>query len=110
MAVLWLSQQLVCFHGLAAQQDNERPEQAIGHTTSVKRLAAIIAVVPGRLMKRDLLFVAERLTAMLNKNYLPALARQHSIKPAKESDSIAKLFTTYLRRVKRASWEVWWWS
>jgi ParB family transcriptional regulator, chromosome partitioning protein len=83
-----------------AQQDKERREQAIGYTTSVRTLAAITAAVPVRLMKRDLLFVAERLTAMLNENHLTALARQHSIKPAKEGDSIAKLFTAYLRRVE----------
>ena len=85
-----------------AQQDKERREQAIGYTTSVRTLAAITAAVPVRLMKRDLLFVAERLTAMLNENHLAALARQHGIKPAKESDSIAKLFTAYLRRVEES--------
>jgi ParB family transcriptional regulator, chromosome partitioning protein len=85
-----------------AQQDKERREQAIGYTTSVRTLAAITAAVPVRLMKRDLLFVAERLTAMLNDNHLIALARQHGIKPAKEGDSIPKLFTTYMRRVEES--------
>jgi len=83
-----------------AQQDKERREQAIGYATSVRTLGAITAAVPVRLMKRDLLFVAERLAAMLSENHLTALARQHGIKPAKESDSIAKLFTAYLRRVE----------
>jgi len=69
---------------------------------SVRTLAAITAAVPVRLMKRDLLFVAERLTAMLNDNHLIALARQHGIKPAKEGDSIPKLFTAYLRRVEES--------
>jgi ParB family chromosome partitioning protein len=85
-----------------AQQDKERREQAIGYTTSVRTLAAITAAVPVRLMKRDLLFVAERLTAMLNDNHLIALARQHGIKPAKEGDSIPKLFTAYMRRVEES--------
>jgi ParB family chromosome partitioning protein len=85
-----------------AQQDKERRETAIGYTTSVRTLAAITAAVPVRLMKRDLLFVAERLTTMLNENHLTALARQHGIKPAKETDSIAKLFTAYLRRVEES--------
>jgi len=83
-----------------AQQDKERREQAIGYTTSVRTLAAITSAVPVRLMKRDLLFVAERLTTLLNESHLTALARQHGVKPAKESDSIAKLFTAYLRRVE----------
>ena len=69
---------------------------------SVRTLAAITAAVPVRLMKRDLLFVAERLTAMLNDNHLIALARQHGIKPAKEGDSIPKLFTAYMRRVEES--------
>jgi ParB family chromosome partitioning protein len=85
-----------------AQQDKERREQAIGYTTSVRTLAAITAAVPVRLMKRDLLFVAERLTAMLNDNHLIALARQHGIKPAKEGDSIPKLFTAYMRRLEES--------
>jgi ParB family chromosome partitioning protein len=85
-----------------AQQDKERREQVIGYTTSVRMLAAITAAVPVRLMKRDLLFVAERLTAMLNENHLIALARQHGIKPAKEGDSTPKLFTAYLRRVEES--------
>ncbi len=49
-------------------------------------------------MKRDLLFVVERLTSLLDENRLAVVARQHGIKKAKDSDSIAKLFCAYLRR------------
>lgn len=49
-------------------------------------LAAITAVVPVRLMKRDLLSVAERLTAMVDEPRMEIVARQHSIKKTKDRD------------------------
>ncbi len=49
-------------------------------------------------MKRDLLFVAERLVNLLDENRAAILARQHGIKKAKENESIGKLFTSFLRR------------
>ena len=55
-----------------------------------------------RLLKRDLLFVAERLTALLNENHLIALARQHGIKSTKDGDSVPKLFNAYLRRAEES--------
>ncbi|MGB8479111.1 MAG: hypothetical protein WCE63_09745 [Acidobacteriaceae bacterium] len=44
-----------------AAQEKQRREEAIANTTGIRVLAAISAAVPVRLMKRDLLFVAERL-------------------------------------------------
>jgi hypothetical protein len=61
-------------------------------------LAAIAAAVPVRLMKRDLLFVTERLAGLVDERRLDIVARQRSIKREKDSDSIAKLFAAYLRR------------
>ena len=81
-----------------AQQEKERREQAIGYATSARTLAAITAAVPVRLMKRDLLFIVERLASLLDENRLAILARQCGIKKAKDSDSIGKLFVAYLRR------------
>lgn len=49
-------------------------------------------------MKRDLLFVAERLAGMLDENRLSLIARQHGIKKANENESIGKLFSAFLRR------------
>jgi ParB family transcriptional regulator, chromosome partitioning protein len=49
-------------------------------------------------MKRDLLFVADRLVNLLDENRAAILARQHGIKKAKENDSTAKLFAAFLRR------------
>jgi ParB family chromosome partitioning protein len=51
-------------------------------------------------MKRDLLFVVERLAGLVDERRLEIVARQHSIKREKDSDSIAKLFSAYLRRAE----------
>jgi ParB family chromosome partitioning protein len=85
-----------------AEQEKQRREQAIANLTGIRVLAAIAAAVPVRLMKRDLLFVAERLTLLLDENRLTMLTRHHGIKKAKDSDSIGKLFTAYLRRAEES--------
>ena len=66
--------------------------------TGICVLVAIAAAVPVRLMKRDLLFVTERLAAMVDERRLEIVARQRGTKREKDSDSIAKLFGAYLRR------------
>jgi ParB family chromosome partitioning protein len=85
-----------------AQQEKQRREEAIANTTGIRVLAAIAEAVPVRLMKRDLLFVAERLAALLDENRLAILARQRGIKKAKDSDSIGKLFAAFLRRAEES--------
>jgi ParB family chromosome partitioning protein len=85
-----------------AEQEKQRREQAIANTIGIRTLAAISAAVPVRLMKRDLLFVVERLASLLDDNRLAVVARQHGIKKAKDSDSIAKLFAAYLRRAEES--------
>jgi ParB family chromosome partitioning protein len=64
----------------------------------VRVLAAIADAVPVRLMKHDLLFVVERLAGLVDERRLEVVARQHGIKREKDSDSIAKLFASCLRR------------
>jgi ParB family chromosome partitioning protein len=86
-----------------ADQEKQRKEQAIANATGIRILAAITAAVPVRLMKRDLLFVVERLAALLDENRLAVVARQHGIKKVKDSDSIAKLFAAYLRRAEESA-------
>ncbi len=81
-----------------AEQEKERREAAIANTASIRVFEAIAAAVPVRLMKRDLLFVAERLVSLMDENRLVAVARQHGIKKAKDNDSMSKLFVAYLRR------------
>ena len=85
-----------------AAQEKQQREEAIVNTTGIRILAAIAAAVPVRLMKRDLLFVVERLAGMVDERRLEIVARQHSIKREKDSDSIAKLFAAYLRRAEES--------
>jgi ParB family chromosome partitioning protein len=86
-----------------AEQEKQRKETAIANTTGIRILAAITAAVPVRLMKRDLLFVVERLASLLDENRLAVVARQHGIKKAKDGDSIGKLFAAYLRRAEESA-------
>lgn len=81
-----------------ADQERQRKEEAIANTTGIPILAAIAEAVPVWLMKRDLLFVVERVALLLDENRLAIVARHHGIKKVKDSDSIAKLFAAYLRR------------
>ena len=81
-----------------AEQEKRRREEAIANATGLRVLSAIGNAVPVRLMKRDLLFVADRLTNLLDENRCAILAKQHGIKKAKDNDSIGKLFAAFLRR------------
>jgi ParB family chromosome partitioning protein len=83
---------------MKAAQEKQHREEAIANTTGIRVLAAIAEAVPVRLMKRDLLFVAERLAGLVDEQRLEIVARQRGIKWEKGSDSLAKLFASYLRR------------
>ena len=49
-------------------------------------------------MKRDLLFVIEKLTSLMDENRLAMLARQHGIRQKRDEGGIAKTFAAFLRR------------
>jgi len=86
-----------------AEEQKRRREEALAQATGLRTLAAVVAAVPVRLMKRDLLFVVERLAALLDERRLEIVARQRGIKKAKDSDSIGKLFTAYLRSAEEGA-------
>jgi ParB family transcriptional regulator, chromosome partitioning protein len=86
-----------------SEEQKRRSEEALAQATGIRTLAAIVAAVPVRLMKRDLLFVVERLAASLDERRLEIVARQRGIKKAKDSDSIGKLFTAYLRHAEEGA-------
>ena len=65
-------------------------------------LKAIGEAVPVRLMKRDLLFVAERLTAMLDERRLSVLIRQHGIGKPKDGATPAKLLAAFLPKAEES--------
>jgi ParB family chromosome partitioning protein len=83
-----------------AEQEKRRREEAIAQATGLRILNAITEAVPVRLMKRDLLFVVERLTAAIDERRLAVLLRQHGINKvqATTADAQAKLFSAFLRK------------
>lgn len=81
-----------------AEQEKSRRAEALAQATGLRILAATAAAVPVRLMKRDLLFLAERVSTLVDERRLEIVARQCGIKKTKDGDSIAKLFAAYLRR------------
>ncbi len=60
-------------------------------------LQTIVAAVPVRLMKRDLLFIAEQMLPLLDEKRVEMVARNQGIR-AKEGESAAKLLTALLRK------------
>src|SRR6185312_507006 len=81
-----------------AEQDKQRKEQAIANTTGLRVLAAIGGAVPVRLMKRDLLFILEKLVDIMDENRVEMLARQHGIRQKRDDGGMAKTFAAFLRR------------
>lgn len=81
-----------------AEQEKQRRAEALAQATGLRVLNAIIAAVPVRLMKRDLLFIVERVTPMLDERRQEIVARNRGIKKAKDSDSIPKLISAYIRK------------
>jgi len=81
-----------------AEQEKQRKEQAIANTTGLRVLSAIGAAVPVRLLKRDLLFVIERLMSVLDESRIETLARQHGIRQKRDDGGLTKTLTAFLRR------------
>ena len=81
-----------------ADQDKRRREEALAQATGLRVLGAIVEAVPVRLMKRDLLFVVERLAATLDDKRLAIVIRQHGIGKVKDADSLSKLLTAFLHK------------
>ncbi len=81
-----------------AEQEKQRKEQAIANATGLRVLSAIGAAVPVRLLKRDLLFVLERLVFVMEENRVEMLAKQHGIRQKRDDGGIKKAFAAYLRR------------
>jgi len=80
-----------------AEEEKRRREEALANATGIRVLNAIVAAVPVRLMKRDLLFIAEQMLPLLDERRLEVVARNRGIKP-KEGESAPKLLTEFLRK------------
>jgi ParB family chromosome partitioning protein len=81
-----------------AEQEKRRREEALAQATGMRTLAAVVAAVPVRLMKCDLLFMAEHLMALLDERRLEIVARQRGIKKTKDGESMAKLLRAFIRK------------
>ena len=81
-----------------AEQEKQRKEQAIANATGLRILAAVSAAVPVRLMKRDLLFILERLVTLMDERRIETLARQHGIRQKRDEGGLAKTFAAFVRR------------
>jgi ParB family chromosome partitioning protein len=79
-----------------AQQEKQRREEALAQATGLRVLKAIGDAVPVRLMKRDLLFAAGRLTILLDERRLAVLIRQHGMGKPKDNEAPAKLLAAFL--------------
>ena len=82
-----------------AEQDKSRREQALANATGMRVLQTIVAAVPVRLMKRDLLFIAEQMLPLLDDKRVEMVARNRGIR-AKEGESSAKLLSAFLRKAE----------
>jgi ParB family chromosome partitioning protein len=87
-----------------AEQEKRRREEAIAQVTGLRVLSAITEAVPIRLMKRDLLFVVERLSAVLDDRRLAIVLRQHNLgKPNGATNAPAKLLSAFLRKADEST-------
>ncbi len=87
---------------LKAEQEKRRREEALAQATGLRVLKAIGDAVPVRLMKRDLLFVVARLTAMLDERRIAVLVRQHGMGKAKDGEAPAKLVAAFLPKAEES--------
>ena len=86
-----------------AAQEKQRREEAIAQATGLRVLSAVVDAVPVRLMKRDLQFVVERMTAMLDERRLAIVLRQHGIGKSKgPTDTPAKLLAAFVRKAEES--------
>ena len=81
-----------------AVQEKQRKEQAIANATGLRVLDAIGSAVPVRLLKRDLLFILEKLISVMDESRVETLARQHGIRQKRDDGGVAKTLTAFLRR------------
>ena len=87
-----------------AEQEKRRREEAIAQATGLRVLKATSDAVPVRLMKRDLLFVTERLAAVLDERRLAIIFRLHGIGKANGAgDAPAKLLASFLRKADEST-------
>ena len=87
-----------------AEQEKRRHEEAIAQATGLRVLKATSDAVPVRLMKRDLLFVTERLASVLDERRLAIIFRLHGIGKANgTAEEPAKMLAAFLRKADEST-------
>ena len=87
-----------------AEQEKRRREEAIAQATGIRVLKATSDAVPVRLMKRDLLFVTERIAMTLDERSLAFLLRIHGIGKANgNGEAPAKVLASFLRKADEST-------
>ena len=84
------------------EQEKRRKEEALANATGMRVLQTIAAAVPVRLMKRDLLFIAEQMLPLLDDKRQEMIARNRGIKP-KDGESAPKLLTAFVRKADESA-------
>jgi ParB family chromosome partitioning protein len=87
---------------IKAEQEKSRREAALANATGIRVLQTIVAAVPVRLMKRDLLFIAEQMLPLLDDKRQEMVARSRGIKP-KTGESAPKLLTAFVRKADESA-------
>ena len=89
--------------GVKTEQEKRHREEALAQATGLWVLGSIVEAVPVRLMKRDLLFIVERLAATLDERRLAIALRQHGIGKAKSpAETPTKLLTAFIRKAEES--------
>ena len=86
-----------------AEQEKRRREEALAQATGLRVLRAIGDAVPVRLMKRDLLFLATRLTATMDERKTAVLIRQHGMGKPKDGEAPGKLLAAFLPKAEEST-------
>ena len=84
------------------EQDKRRREEALANATGMRVLQTIAAAVPVRLMKRDLLFIAEKMLSLLDEKRAEMIARNRGVR-AKEGETATKLLIAFLRKAEESA-------
>jgi ParB family chromosome partitioning protein len=87
---------------IKAEQEKSRREAALANATGIRVLQTIVAAVPVRLMKRDLLFIAEQMLPLLDDKRQEMVARNRGIKP-KQGESAPKLLSAFVRKADESA-------
>jgi len=87
---------------MKAAQEKQRREEAQAQATGQRVLKAIGDAIPVRLMKRDLLFVVTRLSAMLDERKLAVLIRQHGMGKPQNGEAPVNLLAAFLPKAEES--------